>query len=97
MRVVAVPSSGMPADRGIGIGEETIDLRGRQVGGEARERVAESFAGLAHDDVTADHPEYVELDLGAVAVGVSDLGRSEYAVVDGCRRGVARCVEGRHG
>ena len=63
--------------------EEAVDLRLRQVGVEAGQRVAldRCWQRLAHHRGADHHAQRVERHLGPVAVGVGDQPRLQHAVV----------------
>ena len=83
MRVVASRSNVRGIGCGVGSSEEGVELRLREVGDEAAERVAFHRRGqrLAHDGGTDHHAERVEGDFGLISVRVADEARLQDAVV----------------
>jgi hypothetical protein len=83
MRVVASRSSAGGTGVRVGRSEEGVELRLREVGDEAAERVALRRCGqrLAHDGRADHHAQRVEGDFGLIAVRVADQARLQDAVV----------------
>ena len=81
----------------VGRTEEGVELRLREVGDEAGERVAFRRCGqrLAHDGGTDHHAQRVEGDFGLISVRVADEARLQDAIVVRVHGdAVAQCVAG---